>query len=138
MERNYMSKTKYGKFLTSECVLSGPKYEGHNSISTRHVDNFDGGPLTIDCVFINYPHNLHTTSHNHDYPVYYNFFSANPNDVKDFDAEIELTLGEEQEKHIIKSPTIVHIPASLLHGPVRFTKVNKPLLFIKIALANKI
>jgi hypothetical protein len=35
--------------------------------------------------------------------------------MNDLDAEIELRMGEEGEKHIIMSPTIVYMPAKMIH-----------------------
>ena len=54
-----------------------------------------------------------------------------------FDAEIELSLGEEQEKQIITSPTAAYIQAGLHHCPVNFAKVNKPVLFVDVAIIGK-
>jgi hypothetical protein len=75
--------------------------------------------------------------HVHEFPQYLSFFSSNPTDATDFDAEIEVYLGEEQEKHTIKSPSSVYVPAGLPHGPIKFAKINKPLLFIDIAVTGK-
>ena len=75
--------------------------------------------------------------HKHEFPQYLHFFSANPDDGKDFDAEIEISLGEEQEKHIITEPTAVYVPAGLHHGPLNFARVTKPVLFLDIAVTGK-
>lgn len=45
--------------------------------------------------------------------------------------------SEWSSKQIIESPTVVYIPAELFHGPIVFTKVNKPVLFIDIAMTNQ-
>jgi len=132
-----MAKTKYGKYLTTECVKSDPKKEGSNVTSTRHLESFGGGHLSIDCIYITHPHLMISQPHKHEFAQYLSFFSANPNDAKDFDAEIEMSLGEEQEKHIINSPTAVYIPAGLHHGPINFAKINKPVLFVDIAVTGK-
>jgi hypothetical protein len=80
---------------------------------------------------------LITKAHKHDFDQYLCFFSANLNDPSDFDARIEYELGEEHEKHIINSPTIVYVPAGLAHGPLNFAKIKKPVLFVDIAQSNK-
>jgi hypothetical protein len=77
-----------------------------------------------------------TQPHKHEFPQYLHFFSANTDDAIDFDAEIEITLGEEREKHIITSPTAVYVPAGLDHGPLNFKKINKPVLFVDIAVTG--
>ena len=43
-------------------------------------------------------------------------------------------LGEEQERHVIDKTTIVSIPPGLVHCPMAFTKVERPIIFGTIAL----
>jgi len=55
--------------------------------------------------------------HQHEFPQYLHFFSANALDQREFDAEIEMTTGEDEirgEKHIIKRPRdgILHVCGS--------------------------
>lgn len=132
-----MAKTKYGKYLTTEVIKEVPGRKGAFITSTRHLESFGDGHLSIDCIPITRPHLMITQPHKHEFPQYLSFFSANPRNAKDFDAEIEITLGEEKEKHIIKSPTAAYIPAGLLHGPLNFAKINKPVLFLDIAVTSK-
>jgi len=78
--------------------------------------------------------------HQHDFPQYLHFFSANAEDQRIFDAEIEMTLGEDEfhgEKHIITQPTVLYIPAGLFHGPLHFKVINKPVVFVDIAVAGE-
>ena len=65
------------------------------------------------------------------------FFGGNPRNVKDFGAEIELYLGEESEKHVINQSTIVSIPPNLLHCPLNFKMVVKPIIFMEITLERE-
>jgi hypothetical protein len=132
-----MARTKYGKYLTTEVIKEDPRKEGSHVTSTRHLESFGGGHLSIDSIYVTRPHLMITQPHKHEFPQYLSFFSANPTDAKDFDAEIEITLGEEQEKHIIKSPTAAYIPAGLLHGPLNFARIDKPVLFLDVAVTGK-
>jgi hypothetical protein len=132
-----MTETKYGKYLSTECVKANKKREGSFLSSTRHLESFGGGHLSIDCIYQKEPHIMISQPHKHEFPQYLNFYSSNPEDARDFDAEIEICLGEEQEKHIIKSPTAVYVPAGLLHGPIEFKKINKPVLFVDIAVTKQ-
>ena len=66
--------------------------------------------------------------------------TINVGDVKnitDFDAEIEMCLGEgeEQEKYLITEPTVVRIPAGVYHGPLEYKRIGKPVTFISVFLA---
>jgi hypothetical protein len=127
-----MADTKYGKYLTKNCIREGKG--GGTIMSTRHLDSFGEGHFSIDCGYIKSPHLMIPEPHRHEFAQYICFFSANPNVATDFDAEIEMSLGEEQEKQIITAPTVAYVPAGLPHGPLNFTKVNKPILFVDIAM----
>jgi hypothetical protein len=132
-----MAKGKYDKYLSTEVVKEDPKTKGAHVTSTRHLENFGGGHLSIDSIYVTKPHLMISQPHKHEFPQYLSFFSANPNDARDFDAEIEITLGEEQEKHTITKPTSAYIAAGLMHGPINFVRINKPVLFLDIAVTGK-
>lgn len=51
----------------------------------------------------------------------------------DFDAEIEISIGESpdcMETYTITEPTVVRIPAHLWHGPVKFKRIGAPINFM--------
>jgi hypothetical protein len=54
----------------------------------------------------------------------------------DFDATIELSMGEESELYLIEQATVVHIPAGFVHTPLNFKRVGKPVLFQPIPLTS--
>lgn len=130
-----MAETKYGKYLTRDCIR--PDREGGFISSTRHLKSFGGGNYSIDCIYVTFPRIMITKPHHHEFDQYLGFFSTNPDDPNDFDAEVELSLGEEQEKQIITAPTVAYMQAGLHHGPVNFAKVNKPVLFVDVAITGK-
>ena len=60
------------------------------------------------------------------------FMGADPMNFFDFDAEIEMTFGDDpdhMESKIITKPTVVRIPANTWHCPIRFRKMKKPVMF---------
>ena len=141
-----MAKNKYDKNFTAEVVMEAPPRDGKGRTgifvtSTRHLgDKFGGRHLSVDCIYITRPHLMISQPHKHEFAQYLNFFSANPNDPRDFDAEIVMTVGETAEKgevHIITKPTSVYVAAGLYHGPLDFKVINKPVLFIDIAVTGK-
>jgi hypothetical protein len=135
-----MAQGKYDKYFSTEVIKEDPKHPGANVTSTRHLENFGGGHLSIDSIYITHPHMMISQPHKHEFPQYLNFFSANPKSAKDFDAEIEMTVGEtaeKGEKYIITKPTSVYVAAGLYHGPLNFKVVNKPVLFVDIAVTGK-
>jgi hypothetical protein len=52
-------------------------------------------------------------------------------------AEVEFTMGEgaEAETHIITNTTRVYVPSNVLHCPLKFKKVDKPIMFGHIMFA---
>ncbi len=75
-------------------------------------------------------------SHHHDVDEYLFFLGAQlPDLTANFDAEIEIFLGPEYEKHMITKPTILYIPRGFEHNPMDIKRVGKPLLFMPLNLA---
>lgn len=59
------------------------------------------------------------------------FLGANVPDVFDFDAVIELDIGEDpehMETMVIDKASVVKIPPYMWHGPIRF-RINKPIIY---------
>jgi len=126
---------KYNELLTHDLFWKDDKNPNESVSGTRHLgDKWGGGYLSMDTDYVTQAHTMISQPHVHEFPQYLNFYSSNPKDAHDFDAEVHLTI--EGEKHIIKEPTSVYIPAGVHHGPVVFFKINKPLLFIDIALSG--
>jgi len=70
------------------------------------------------------------TPHVHKYDEFLIFLGAElPDLCSSFDAEIDLWMGEEMEKHTITSTTIVFIPSGVQHAPLNFRAIRKPVLF---------
>ncbi|MGD9159616.1 MAG: hypothetical protein PVG39_14480 [Desulfobacteraceae bacterium] len=68
--------------------------------------------------------------HIHKYDEFLIFLGAElPDLCSSFDAEVDLWMGEEMEKHTITSTTVVFIPKGMQHAPLNFRKINKPILF---------
>ncbi len=134
-----MDTNKFGKYFSTDVLHESPKFPGlWDASSTRHLKEFGGGHLSVDCIFINRAFLMVTQPHQHEFPQYLHFYSADPDDQRLFDAEIEIALGEDEihlEKHIITRPTALYIPAGLYHGPLNFKIINKPIVFIDIAVA---
>lgn len=126
-----MAVTKYGKYFIKEPMLEGMfaprirfasgEYFGESSLS-----------LQMNCV--TGPWLIEEEPHTHDFDQFLFFFGSNPMDMSDFGAEVELSLGEEGEKHIINAMTVVHIPKGMVHCPLNFKKIDRPVMFMNVAL----
>jgi hypothetical protein len=72
--------------------------------------------------------------HKHPFDEFLCFLGGNLENMFDFDATIELSIGPESELHVIEKATVVHIPAGTIHCPLNYKRIGKPVLFHPIAL----
>lgn len=70
------------------------------------------------------------------YKRYELFMGGNPTNVEDFDSEVEISLGEEAETHIIDSTAMVHIEEGLVQRQINFKRVGKPIIFVNFLLTT--
>jgi hypothetical protein len=70
--------------------------------------------------------------HKHDAHQIMCFVGSNLEDISEFDAEIEMALGDEGEIQTITAPSVVSIPPGMMHCPLRFNRLGQPVLFIEI------
>jgi len=75
--------------------------------------------------------------HTHPYGECLVFTGLDYDNPNSFPAEIELNLGENDEKYIIDSPTVVILPPGLPHSPLTTTRVDKPYGFLAISLSGE-
>ena len=76
----------------------------------------------------------------HGIEEYLFFTGSDINHFFDFDAEIELQIGEDPdhtETYTITEPTVVQIPPDMWHGPVVFKKIGAPINYMPIYLNGK-
>jgi hypothetical protein len=133
-----MNSIKYNKYLFSDLSRKPPHPE-----VVIPIANFSGfkewgeTKFGINWECINRPFYMIKEPHSHNFDEYLAFMGGNMLDIFDFQAEIELYLGEERELHIINKTTIVYLPAGFVHCPMNFKKIDKPILFHKIYLSPK-
>lgn len=82
------------------------------------------------------PITLEKMSHHHDVDEYLIFLGTEfPDLIGSFDGEIEIFLGKEYERHIIKEATIIYIPRGFEHNPMDIRVLNKPMMLQAVHLA---
>jgi hypothetical protein len=96
----------------------------------RGENHIPGSGINMGWQLFIQPVQLEKEPHTHDADEYLIFLGNNPADwFSSFDAEIDFFLGEEMEKYLIDKPTIIYIPATMVHCPLNFRVLNKPVLF---------
>jgi hypothetical protein len=131
-----MDTTKYGKYILTE--RGGTKTlpgTGVTPVALEGLKDWGGIRHRMQWKFVTAPGIVMGTPHRHDFDEFLVFLSCTPADELDFEAEIELALGQEGEKQTITAPTIVCLPQGLVHGPLTFKSVGRPVLFSHIYLA---
>lgn len=91
--------------------------------------------FTIMFLRITEPTLMEEYAHSHDFPIYLYFMSFDNDKWGELDADIEIGLGPEREIHKITQTTSVYIPPGMIHCPLHFKRVGKPILFIHATLA---
>ena len=128
-----MEEKKYEKYFVTECTKPRPESwgpVGSGSFNMWRVEEtFPQSNISGSGVYFTKPHLMVSTTHVHDCDEHLFFLGTNFEDMNDFDAEIELYMGEEGEKYIITAPTIVYVPAKMIHCPLNFARINKPVFF---------
>jgi hypothetical protein len=126
-----MAGKKYGKYVVRIPLETGE----YGPLSRLTGEEHYASDFSILFAHISAPCLMEDAPHSHDFDMYLYFLGVN--DLGDMDAEIEMGLGEEQEIHKITTPTSVYIPKGLVHCPLNFIRVGKPILFVHATLAPK-
>jgi len=128
-----MAGTKYGKYVVRHPLqIGGFGPEFIYTGETDYKSNF-----TIMFLRITEPTLMEDFPHSHDFDMYLYFLALDPDDMDDLHADIEIGLGEEREIHKITRTTSVYIPAGMIHCPLEFKRVDKPILLVHCTMASK-
>jgi hypothetical protein len=124
-----MASGKYEKYIIREPLADG-LFSPRLLFDTKNY--FPDINFGIRYTYIDRPFELERP-HSHDYNQFL-IFMGTPEDQRVFDGEVEIYLGKEHEKNIINSTTVVHIPAGLIHCPIIWKRVDKPMMFVNVIL----
>ncbi len=138
-----MAEKKYDKYFLSDDGAR-PRANDYTSLNSlppfpeiaspqtyfRGAVALPGATATIGWQVFTAPVCWETIPHVHKHDEFLIFLGAQlPDLCKSFDAEIDLWMGKELEKHTITSTTVVFIPKGVLHCPLNFRAIRKPVLF---------
>jgi hypothetical protein len=129
-----MEKTKYGKYILKQNPGKNLniKTPETTSVVLEGLKDWAGIKPRMKWTFVSKPVLMINEPHSHDFDEILCFYSSTPASALDFGAEVELSLGREGEKQIIKSPSVVCVPKGLVHCPLNFKTITKPVLFVRI------
>ena len=128
-----MAKTKYGKYVLKHTIDHGEFGPAINMVGERDFNS----DFSIIFLPVIKPVLMEKFPHSHDFDMYLTFVGFDPNGLNDLGGEVEMFIGKEQEKYVINTPTTIYIPKGLIHCPLNFTRVDKPILLVHATLAPK-
>jgi hypothetical protein len=128
-----MSDNKYDNYFVKEPILTKGGF--YPVIVANGGQHFEGAEFSLRLHYIAAPGILVKEPHSHDFAQFYFFLGADLTNIKEFAAEVEFSIGAEGEKHVINVPTAVRVPAGMIHGPMNFKKIEKPIIFIDTLLS---
>jgi len=126
-----MAESKYEKYIIREPLAEGLFTPRLLFDSKNYFPEMDFG---IRYTYIKEPVELERP-HAHDFDQFLCFMGS-PEDMRVFDGEVELYLGEESIKHIINCTSVVYIPRGQIHCPIIWTRVDKPMMFVNVVLTS--
>ena len=129
------AETKYGK-----CVVTLPV------MKFRDTELMSVGAAQLNGlnVHIIYAHayeagitGLSTKPHVHDYDEAIFFIGSDPRNFSDLGAEVEMAIGQEEEKHVFNKATAVVVPKGIPHCPIVTKSIERPYLCMAVSLTGK-
>ena len=147
------SQGKYGKYIFSDlkatqmspemqAKMKEARAKTQSTVETTHLLNLDttraeGAPY-LDYVWLwkgsakGYTEQEHT----HDFDEFIGFIGAHGRqNERDLGGEMEVWLGG--EKYLITKDCLIYVPAGLKHCPIRFNRIDTPILFFTGGMATK-
>jgi hypothetical protein len=125
-----MAKRKYDKFFTTD-ILHKSGYPPFKDMLLYILAK--GVDFQIRFTHVSVPYDGMEKPHKHDFDQVMLFVPCT-DDFKAYDAESELYLGDEGERHVINKTTALYVPAGLTHCPLNHTRVGTPFFFVNIPL----
>ena len=142
-----MSTSKYGKYVITDPKLvkdlahhDFSKVNGFTYPDEVYVDNeiLPQAKQWLDIIWVwekPTPEEL-PGLHSHPFAELVVLIGSNPRNLRDLGGEVEWHMGEgeHQEKFLLTSTTAIYVPAGLMHGPLRYNRVDRPICNVAIGL----
>jgi hypothetical protein len=133
-----MADTRYGDLITRNITkkslhkeVKGPKIE-------FGTEKYSGGPdLDISWYCPPVPVPISDKIHTHEFDEFLCFLPSNPNNLNEYQSEVEFSLGAEAESYLLKEPSIIYLPKGFPHGGLNFKKIDIPVSYMKICLSPR-
>ena len=126
-----MAARKYDHLFTKD-VFYQNVYPPKKAMMFYGLDD-EKNHFQIRFTHISEPFDGYEPAHVHDFDEVFCFVPCS-DDLTEFDGECELYL--DGEKYVVNEPCTVHVPAGLMHAPIRHTRVGLPYFFVNCVLSG--
>jgi hypothetical protein len=141
-----MSETKYGKYIITELKEPDPEKRApwapqFTPEELVHIVCLDSGILegafyvATDWTYPPFARESHGKPHKHDFDEVLAFIGGDPDNPHELYAEAHVPLGD--EVHIVTKSCLIFVPAGVMHGPIDFKRIDRPVFHFSCAPAQK-
>lgn len=121
----YITELKHGFSIFEE--VKAPQ------LAVLGSKDLDSADFTMGISYIDRPFDMVDEGQKHDFPQYYFILGGDFSRLDEFDAEI--VFGLEGHLQTITYPSCIRVTPGLFYGPIRFTKIVKPVTLIHILIS---
>ena len=132
-----MAETKYGKYIVRGTNEKLPSDKPGVRTRTLETEDWVIDEPKLSWKYISQPANVIEEPLSNDFDQFLVFEGIDASEPDEFEAVVEVSMGEEGEISTIDTPAVICVPKGMVYGPVNFTKVDKPVIFCTINLAPK-
>jgi hypothetical protein len=143
-----MTKLKYTDCLVQkpgpaiqEIQVNGKGKDTIPGIKATHLmttdESVQEGFFSVDCTWLwsGAAREPAGEAHTHDFSHVIGIIGGHPADPHDLGGEITMWL--DGNKETLTRSVLIFVPAGVVHGPILFNRVNRPVFFITIAMTGK-
>ena len=128
-----MANNKYGNYILRDVRKPWPSFGAMNSDFLSGTPEFmkeiEGARPNFALYYVVRAGMFAEPPHYHPNEEYLMFLSADPHDMKNLGATVEIAFGEEWEKTEFSTSAMVYFPKGLMHCPIHVKKLDRPFLF---------
>ncbi len=133
-----MTDTKYGNLIV-EAPIAPSKYFPQIKAPQINVwgeEHLHGFNFMMNWSYLTEPFVVVDHAHTHEFDQVICLIGGDPTNIKEFGGEIEMYFGDEQEKHVITSPSFICVPRGTVHCPLVVKRVDKPIVYMDFPLTG--
>ena len=124
----------------SDCFVTIPFVKGSKgplfSVNSKIMNGF-GAQVIYACAYETGITGKSTKPHTHDFDEAIFFIGTDPHHFDELGAEVEMSMGEEEEKYVFDVPTVIVVPKGMPHCPIVTKKIDRPYVCFVVSLTDQ-